>query len=568
MVSSLESDPPPAIDRLSDVDIAMRDGIRLSANIYLPSGSGRWPVLLVRTPYGKGADLYPSYRIFIDRGYAVVVQDVRGRYQSEGVFRPLVQEGPDGEDTLNWIGRQSWCDGNIGMLGGSYIGIAQWQAALRGSPYLKAIFPVVSGYDDYLDRFYSRGGAMKWGHRLMWIAQNLRAPGFRAPAFNRFVYHLPPRTADRAVAGRTVEFYQDAVNHPAYDTHWRSISTREKLDRIRVPVFVAGGWFDNFGQSDLEAFAALRELGRKAHVLMGPWAHNFADPLGVSFGPESSARLRRIQLAWFDHWLKGRDTIVNLPPARVFTMGENRWRDLDSWPPGEAETVSFYLDGKGKANASSGDGRLEIRRPQRGHSDHFVYDPRSPVPTHGGPVCCNARALPPGPMDQRDVEQRPDVLVYSTQPLKDDVEVTGVVRLLVWVSTSARDTDFTAKLVDVAPEGLALNVTDGILRLRYRKGLDRPELAEPGKVYPILIDLGVTSHVFAVGHQIRLEVSSSNFPRFDRNPNTGRTIANEVELRVANQTVYHGGKQPSALLLPLMPRTAVARSRYATRRAP
>ncbi len=544
------------IDSQFGMRVPMRDGVHLAANVFRPAASGRWPALLVRTPYGKGTALAANHRAFVEHGFALVVQDVRGFHDSEGVFRPLDQEGPDGEDTIAWMASQSWCDGNIGMFGGSYLGIVQWQTALRNPPHLKAIFPVVSGYDDYVDRFYSRGGAMKLGHRLLWISENLRAPGFARPDFNQFIYHLPLRNADQAVSGETIEWYQRALNHPAYDSFWRSVSTREKLDRIRVPVFAAGGWFDNYGQSDLEAFAALRKLGREAHVLIGPWPHNFADRLAVDFGPQSAVALRRLQFQWFDHWLKGKDTIAELAPARIFTMGVNRWQDLDTWPPADSKSTMYYLAGKGNANTVYGDGKLQTRRARRLWSDQYLDDPKKPVPTLGGAVCCNSRRMPPGPRDQRTVEGRHDVLVYTGDPLKRELEVTGVVRVLLHVSTSARDTDFTAKLVDVALDGSAMSVTDGILRLRYRGGLDHPELAKPGEVYAINIDAGTTSIVFLRGHRIRLEIASTNFPRFDRNPNTGKPIADELELRTARQTVLHGGAYESALVLPVVRRSS------------
>lgn len=543
----------PRVESMLDVMTPMRDGVRLSANIFLPAAKGRWPVLLIRTPYNKGPRLASGYNVFLERGYALVVQDVRGRYESQGVFRPLDQEGPDGEDTLIWIGRQPWCNGNIGMLGGSYAGIAQWQAAVRNPPYLKAIFPIVSGYDDYLDRFYSRGGGFKLGHRLMWIQENLRLPYFKAPQFGSFIYHLPLRTSDRLITGRAIDFYQDALDHPAYDAFWRRLSTRERLDRIHVPVFAAGGWFDNYAESDLEAWAALRRMGRSAHVIVGPWAHNFGDRLPIGFGPDAAVSIRALQLDWFDHWLKGLDTIADLPPARIFTMGENRWQVLNSWPPEQTVPLVLYLDGQ-RPNSMYGDGALAVRRPRKETHGVYIYDPRKPVPTLGGPVCCNSRAMPPGPADQRSVEQRPDVLVYTTAPLDSDVEVTGVVRALLWVSTSAPDTDFMAKLVEVGVDDVPRNLTDGMLRLRYRRGLGRAEAVQPERTYPVEIDLGVTSHVFKAGTQIRLEVASSNFPRFDRNPNTGRPLADETELRTARQTVYHGGRRASMLILPVMKR--------------
>jgi hypothetical protein len=553
----LTGTPGPQIDQQMDVMVQMRDGVQLSANVFRPSPFGRWPALLVRTPYGKGDQLTAHYRAFVEHGYAVVVQDVRGRFKSEGIFRPLEQEGPDGEDTIRWMARQPWCDGNIGMFGGSYLGMAQWQAALRRPPHLKAIFPGVSGDDDYADRFYSRGGAMKLGHRLEWLSENLRLRGLAKPDFRSFTEHLPLRTADRAATGRTIDFYQRSLDHPAYDSFWRRNSTREKLERIDVPVFIVGGWFDNYAQSDLEAFTTLRRLGKIAYILMGPWPHSMSDRLaGVDFGPVARVALRTVQFAWFDHWLKGKNTLAETSVARYFTMGENKWHNDATWPPQVVEIRSYYLGGNGRANSIGGNGRLQLTPPSAHHADHFTYDPRKPVPTRGGPVCCNIRLLPPGPMDQRPVERRADVLVYTSPPLKHDLEVTGPVRAVLYVSTSAPDTDFTAKLVDVAPDGAALSLTDGILRLRYRSGLDRVQIAHPGETYSIAIDTGVTSNVFRTGHKIRLEVSSSNFPRFDRNPNTGRPIADETQLRSALQTVHHGGGALSALLLPVVRRNS------------
>ena len=242
----------------------MRDNVRLDTNVFHPQGVGRFPTVLIRTPYGKGADLPAGYQSFINHGYAVVMQDVRGRYGSAGVFDALNQEGPDGYDTLNWIAAQPWSDGQIGMIGGSYLGIAQWRVALLNNPHLKAIFPVVSGSDDYFDRYYSSGGAMKLGHRLLWLSQNLTAPGTAKPKFNDYINHLPLRTIDRAATRQTLGFYQTILNHPSYDSFWKGQSVRENIGQVRVPVFAVGGWYDNFVESDLDAFAALHKLHGEA----------------------------------------------------------------------------------------------------------------------------------------------------------------------------------------------------------------------------------------------------------------------------------------------------------------
>ena len=548
---------PDEIAKSLDMAVPMRDAVRLSANVFRPEAPGRYPTILVRTPYGKGSGISQSYAPFVERGYAVVVQDVRGRYASEGIFRPLEQEPADGDDTLNWIARQSWSDGKIGMLGGSYLGIVQWKVAALNNPHLKAIFPSVSGCDDYRDRFYSPGGAMKLGQRLLWMSENMRAPRFH-PDFGKFVLHLPLRTADVAATGQTSSMFQEAVAHPAYDSFWKSISVREQLDKIRVPVFSVGGWFDNFVESDLEAYERLHKNSGVHRILIGPWPHDKTAKLdGVDFGPDSNPPLRGIQMQWFDQFLKGKDTpLLSQAPVRVFVMGANRWRDEHEWPP-PARQERFYLESRGHANTLAGDGKLDLRAPadpatSPRAADRFVFDPQDPVPTTGGAACCNPTVFPWGPKDQRAVEQRRDVLVYTTAPLRRDVEVIGPVRVVLYAATSARDTDFTAKLVDVFPDGRAQNLTDGILRLRYRKSLEKPELARPGEICKLTIDAGVTGNVFQKGHRIRMEISSSNFPRFDRNPNTGDPVADATELRKASQTVYHDARRPSYVLLPVL----------------
>lgn len=545
----------PAIDEKA-LKVPMSDGVRLNAYLMKPQGAQKLPVILVRTPYGHTPDLQVSYRTFVDHGYAVVIQDVRGRYGSEGVFRPVYQESSDGNDTLNWIAKQPWSNGKIGMLGGSYVGIVQWKAALTQNPHLKAIFPVVSGSDEYRDRFYSQGGAMKLGHRLQWMADNLRVSSYSKVSFREYTQNIPLRSSDRKATGQRVEFFQEALNHPSFDAYWKSVSTLEQIERINTPVFSVGGWFDNYVEGDLDAFTALSRTTTKHRIVIGPWPHNMSIPFpGMDFGKDSSAPIRRYQIEWFDYWLKTPQPTQEFgrAPVHLFVMGANKWRDEQEWPLERTRYTPYYLMSNGQANSAQGDGQLAPDPRKNDTPDQFVYDPKHPVPTMGGAVCCDPKTFPWGPMEQSSVEARGDVLVYSTAALKQDVEVTGKVRVVLFAATSAPDTDFTAKLVDVYPDGKTRNLTDGILRLRYRMGLDRPQLAKPGEIYQLTIDAGVTSNVFKAGHKIRLEVSSSNFPRFDRNPNTGRTIADETELRQARQTVHHGQMFPSHVLLPIIP---------------
>jgi uncharacterized protein len=537
------------------ISVPMRDGVLLSANVYRPGIGGTFGTVLIRTPYGKGADISANHQAFVDHGYAVVVQDVRGRYESQGVFRPVVQEGADGDDTLNWIAKQPWSNGKVAMTGGSYLGMAQWQAALENNRHLKAIFVWTSGDDDYRDRFYSPGGAMKIGHRLLWMEENLREPGYDPPDFQKYVLTLPIRNMDAAVTGRKIPTMQEAMDHPDYDAFWQAASVKRQLRNIHIPVFSLGGWYDNYVESDLDAWSILHKSSNVHRILIGPWPHNVNSKMsGSDFGPEALIAFRKTQLEWFDQWMKDKDVpMMSHPPIRIFVMGANQWRDIQEWPPARMRLARFYLESGGHANSLDGNGVLSTEAAVNSPPDSFVFDPRNPVPTRGGAVCCNPKIFPWGPMDQRPVEKRRDVLVYSTPPLHEDMEVIGPVMVVLSAESSALDTDFTAKLVDVYPDGTARNLTDGILRGRYRKSLSKPEMMKPGSIYEFRIDAGVTGSVFLKGHRIRIEISSSNFPRFDRNPNTGRTIAGETELRPALQTIHHDRMHESYLLLPVIP---------------
>jgi putative CocE/NonD family hydrolase len=529
-----------------NVAVPMRDGVQLRANVFRPGEPARYPAILLRTPYGKGDAITAAYQSFVNHGYVVVVQDVRGRYRSGGIFEPINQEIGDGDDTLNWIARQPWSDGGVGMYGGSYLGIAQWKAAMTQNPHLKAIFPYVSGDDDYRDRYYSTGGAMKIGHRLLWFAENMRAPRFVPPDFKSYVGAQPVRSADLAATGHRLDAWRTVADHPSYDGFWKATSVREHLKDIHIPVYSVGGWYDNYVESDLDAFSIRHKHNPDDRIMIGPWSHVFSATFAkVDFGKDALVPLRPEQLRWFDRWLKNIPVPESTHPVRLFVMGVNQWREEDEWPLARARDVKYYL-GPG--------GQLGNKPDAHSAPDTFVYDPRNPVPTVGGAVCCDPRVFPWGPLDQRQVEKRRDVLVYSTAPLAAAIEVTGPVKVVLRVASNGPDTDFTAKLVDVFPDGTARNLTDGILRMRYRDSLENPKLMTRGEVYKVTIDAGVTSNVFLAGHRIRVEISSSNFPRFDRNPNTGGLVADASarDARQAIQTVYHENERYSYALLPVV----------------
>lgn len=393
------------------VRVPMRDGVRLCTNIFRPGLHGRFPTVLHRTPYRKASQITATVKAFLDRGYAVVTQDVRGRYDSEGEFRQVIQEEQDGAETLSWIVRQAWSDGRVAMYGGSYVGIAQWRAALSGHPALKAIAPAVSGGDEYFDRYYSPGGAFRLAHRLRWIAENFKPPNRPVADFQRMITFLPLGRADRFVAGRTLDFYQEAMAHPAYDAYWRARSTRLRADRVRAAALIEAGWYDPFLPSDIAMWKELRARARPARLIIGPWGHNM-DPRmpGAELGPSALLPLRQLEIDWFDAWLRHR-----APPAAsavlYYVMGADEWRESAEWPPEGVETEALYLDSGGAANSLHGDGRLAGKPPAAEAADRYEYDPKRAVPTLGGANCCNFTLLPWGPLDQRPVEGRRDVLV-------------------------------------------------------------------------------------------------------------------------------------------------------------
>lgn len=559
LLSGQASKPEPplasSLERLS-VPVPLRDGVRLRADVFLPRATGRWPTVLFRTPYGRKGPSSRSYRGFVQRGYAVVLEDVRGRYASEGVFGTIDQEGPDGSDTINWIAGQPWSNGEVAMAGGSYLGMAQWWAASEQNRHLVAISPLFSGDDEYSDRFYSTGGALKLGHRLLWLAENLTPPFHLRPLFSSYIAHLPLRTSDVAATGVRLRVWREAVNHPSYDAYWKSHSIRERAKQINLPVLSMGGWFDNYAESDLDMFSRLAADHAPIETWIGPWGHNPARKFSTrDFGSAANIPIRSTQADWFDRWMHRTpiEEEQRVPSLHLFVMGPNVWREEQEWPLARTRYTAFYLGSGGHANSRAGDGGLYRSPVRKAPRDTFVYDPKSPVPTVGGAICCEPKILPPGPLDQSLVEKRSDVLVYTSAVLREDLEVTGPVKALLYVATSANDTDFTAKLVDVQKDGRALLVSDGLLRLRYRLSLDKPVFVKRNAAYQITIDAGVTSYVFAVGHRIRLEISSSNFPRFDRNMNSSAPNADVTKAVKARQMVFHEKDYPSALILPVIP---------------
>ena len=572
------SQPTHDVRFLYDLKVPMRDGVKLSADIFLPKGGGRFPTILLRTPYESLLQMHIEWSVWwAKRGYAVVIQDCRGRFESEGVYYAYHDDGNDGHDTLGWIAEQPWCNGKIGTSGRSYGGIFQWQLAPQRSPHLTAMAPqVIMG--DYFRDCHRVGGAVQWlltvGAAVIFSTNvSLIQTGATHIFGNQEFYrHLPLITADEVAIGRKVPFYRDWLEHDLYDDYWRAINTEEKLDQIDVPVYQQAAWYDPYTESMLRMWNGMRARGFSAHarqnqkIYVIPWTHHLPESsrLGdLDFGPHAPIDLKQEDLRWFDHWLKGHDTgIMTEPPIRLFVMGANVWRNEHEWPLARTVWTPYYLHSNGKANTLYGDGSLTPDLPTNEPVDRYAYDPSNPVPTVGGNnstwtwIKFARDQVVPGPVDQRVIERRDDVLVYTSPALEADLEVTGPLAVVLYAASSARDTDFTAKLVDVYPDGRAIHLAEGILRARHRQSMERAEFLEPGEVTEYRITLAPTSNVFAKGHCLRVEISSSNFPRFDRNLNTGEPIATSTRMQIAHQTVLHTQTYPSHILLPIIPAAA------------
>ena len=571
----------------TNIPAAMRDGTKLYSDIYRPEGPGPFPVILQRTPYDKGGPLSLGMLDPIQgakRGYAIVIQDTRGRYTSEGEFYCFRDDINDGYDSVEWAAALPWSSDKVGMVGTSYVGATQWLAAMAQPPHLAAIIPNVTA-SNYHEGWTYQGGAFELGFNVSWtmlllalanlenISSGKKVPSGSQQALIEAVDGMEasfrefPLKEFPHLKGGLADYFYDWVAHPDYDDYWKKVCIEENHSKITVPALNIGGWYDIFLGGTIRNYLGMRDNGatndakRGQKLLIGPWQHTSRGTSMVGehyFGlaaESTSIDLDNIHFRWYDYWLKGIDNgVLDEPPVRIFVMGDNVWRDEQEWPLARAKPTEYYLHSQGKANSLNGNGTLSVEKPSQEPPDVFLYNPLEPVPTKGGALCCNPYFVANGAFEQSEIESREDVLVYSTPPLQKEVEVTGPVTVTLWAATSGTDTDFTAKLVDVCEDGCARNLTDGIIRARYRDSMSKPSLLEPGKAYCYTIDLWSTSNVFKAGHRIRVEISSSNFPRFDRNSNTGNIISEDTELKPALQTVLHNADHPSHITLPIVPR--------------
>lgn len=535
-----------------DVKIELRDGVRLSTNIYRPDAPGRFPVLLNRTPYGNGGKGSRFTHYFVKHGYVVIAQDTRGRFESEGVFDALQSEAQDGYDTQQWIGKQSWSNGKIGTYGGSYVGFTQWMPAPLQSPGLVTMVPVVT-FSDFHEEVYQNGAFRLelWG---LW-SYEMTAPysvniDSGVPQSDDILMTLPLMDQEKKLGWR-VPFLRDWLAHPEHDRYWDRTCIGTGYSKIRASAYNIGGWYDLFLNGTLTNFTNMThssidpEIRKKQKILIGPWIHNLGTrKVGdLDFGESAELNETELMKQWFDNQLKGIDNgILDEPPIKIFVMGINRWRYENKWPLARTDYKTFYFHSGGSANTLSGDGLMDTIPSNDSAYDKYVYDPENPVRTIGSM----------GPYDQRSIETRNDVLIYDTRILQEDMEVTGPVKAVVYASSSAKNTDFTAKLVDVYPDGTAIRICEGIIRADHRNPSLPPSNIEPGKIYKYHIDLWATSNVFKKGHKIRVEISSSNYPRFSRNLNTGNDFATDTTFIKAVQTIYHNAEYPSAIVLPVI----------------
>lgn len=574
------------------VPVPMRDGVRLSTDLYLPVGAGdKLPVILIRTQYDKSTWREPAAfqdgeaRMFAGQGFAVAVQDIRGRYESEGVYMLARDDGPDGYDSVEWLMKQSWSNGSVGTYGCSSLGNTQIVQAPLRHPKLKAMVPQHSGGASRTQFWdVATAGVLEIGWAPEWFyleGSKLFArppPGATREQVREFYRHVKPKPelpkVDFEAVMRTLPVidmgwqpgwpandWRDYVLHGPADPHWDRFGYFKGDEKVDVPALFINSWYDMSPHETLHMFTRFRDnaVSRRArdnqYVIIGPSGHCQHESVtsDYSYGRRPLGDPRKdywaVYLRWFDHWLRGEKAgLGDLPHVQYYLMGKNAWRSADTWPLPGTKFTPYYLHSTGHANSRFGDGALSTEVPGEEPADHYIYDPAAPVPSLG-------YNTPGGKADhdQRGIEARHDVLVYSTPVLEQGVEVTGPVNAVLYVSSSAKDTDFTAKLVDVYPDGRAFNIREGVARARYREGFAKEVWMEPGGVYEVHISLQVTGNYFAAGHRIRLEVSSSNFPRLERNLNTGGKNYDETEWAVAENAIHHSEAHPSHLLLPVIP---------------
>ncbi|GCE30633.1 hydrolase [Dictyobacter alpinus] len=541
-----------------DLRVPMRDGITLSADIYMPVANqgkiNRYPVILSRTPYMKADVSLENAKYFVRHGYIFVSMDVRGRGDSDGDFVPYFNEGRDGYDAIEWCAEQPWSDGNVGTIGASYGGRIQWLTAVERPPHLKAMVVLVPPSDPFVETPTGTPSPM----HLCWLhlVSGRALQSMDVVEWEQVYQHLPLVTMDERV-GRRIPSWRTEMQHTQLDSYWEPLCYQQHFERVEVPALHISGWYDDeqigtpLNYVGMTARGANAEARAHQRLLMGPWGHdtNASSKLGaVDFGPQAIIDLRAEQLRWYDHYLKGQTVEVGAP-VRIFVMGRNEWRDEHEWPLARTQWTPFYMHSQGRANSRFGNGTLTRVKPDAEQVDTYLYDPADAFPF----ITDATSSQIGGPDDYASLQRRDDVLVYTTEPLEEDIEVTGPIKVELYAASSAPDTDFMAMLIDVWPNGLRQRLCDSMVRARFRKGMDKPELIEPGQIYHYTIDCWNVSQVFKAGHRICIQITSSAFPKYDRNQNTGEPLGMATEIAVAEQRIYHDAAHPSAVILPIIP---------------
>lgn len=537
------------------VFVTMEDGIKLATDVFKPAEEeGPFPVILIRTPYGKHQHAYEG-EFWASEGFVVVIQDARGKWDSEGDFIPFLHEKTDGLETVNWITEQSWSNREIGLWGSSYLSYCANVIATAGHSSVKTMF-VISGWLQG-DKIINPGGAMHLMLNLAWILheETQRVRSLQKYDLEELFEYLPLIDVfnsigiDSKIWTRTLDI--------------RSLNDSLSAEQINIPVFHMSGWNDFVCNAALDVYHKSSTAGPAKHKLMvGPWFHDqlqteFTEVGDEDFGPESimgRAKMNMLALQWFNHILKETDPELETgQDVSVFVMGENKWRNFDQWPPAKVNYLQWYLSSAGGANGSAGDGRLSRENNRSSGMDTFIYDPMNPVPTYGG-ANFHFFLHTIGIKDQSDIEERKDVLVYTSEVLKDTLTILGNIKVRIHASSDCPDTDFTAKFVEHRKDGYARIIQDGIIRASHRNTNTQRELLDPGEIYELEIDLGETAISIPGGSRLTLEISSSNFPKYDRNPNSGEDAFTAEKLNTARQKVYHGEIHPSYVLLPVLSR--------------
>lgn len=586
---------PCQVTKQANVPARMRDGVVLYADVYRPEIKSPVPVILMRTQYNKTAAQVQPSRFqtpawFASHCYIVVIQDIRGQYASEGTFYEYAHDRNDGYDSVQWAAHLPGADGKVGMYGSSYVGATQWLAATTAPPALKTIVPSNTA-SDYYDGWTYEDGAFRLAFIEGWMMETIvqsaalnredkkLAAGLHEEVrdlakwmhFTPYDRFPPFHPADPAVA----PYFFDAIRHYTDDAYWKQFSIQSRYNKVDVPVLAFDGWYDAFINGALRNFEGMRTSGgtevarNDQRIVIGPWEHvgwgrpsSPVSPRLKAIGAVADSPVNELMLAWFDHFLKGEDNdVVTGPRVDYFEMGDNKWHTATDWPIPGTKYQEWYFASNGHAASVMGDGALSEAAPDGSNpayrsgaaSDQFVYDPANPVPSIGGHSCCLWLTGPQGQFDQSAIEQRSDILVYSSAPLKEPLHVTGPVAVTLYAKSTAPDTDFTAKLVDVFPDGTAINLANGIQDARFRDSLSDPTLIHPGQIYKYTIHVWPTSNLFLPGHRIRVEISSSDFPQFAPNQNTGAPFGVSAKWQKATQTILHDREHPSSIRLPVIP---------------